>query len=216
MIADIRAGSEWEPEIKKRLDTAQIILLLVSPDFMASDYCYSVEMQHALERHQHGEATVIPIILRPVYWHGEPLGRLQALPTDGKPVTDSEWHEPDRAFYNIINGIYQVIVKLTAASSIASATSTISNRQLETARPENTTPHTLQRDNSAPFPIPLVTDQPALLRTLTGHTNSVSSVKISPDGKHSLVPHGMPRSRYGTWLPARKYVTGKVMKELET
>ena len=116
---EIRAGSEWKQEIKKQLDTAQIILLLVSPDFMASDYCYSIEMQHALERHQIGEATVIPIILRPVYWHGEPLGRLQALPTDGKPVTDPDWHDPDRAFYNITNGIYQVIEKLTAASLIS-------------------------------------------------------------------------------------------------
>jgi WD40 repeat protein len=180
---EIRAGSEWEPEIKKQLDTAQIILLLVSPDFMASDYCYSIEMQRALERHQRGEATVIPIILRPVYWHGEPLGRLQALPTDGKPVTGSDWRDPDRAFYNITTGIYQVIEKLTTASSIASPTDTISDRRLETVQPENTTPHTLQRDNSAPFPIPLVAGQPALLRTLTGHINAVLCVAISPDGK---------------------------------
>src|SRR6266480_3613729 len=71
---DISAGTEWEPEISKYLNTAQIILLLVSPDFMNSDYCYGIEMKQALERHERGEAKVIPIILRPVYWYGEPLG----------------------------------------------------------------------------------------------------------------------------------------------
>jgi hypothetical protein len=105
---EIRAGSEWEPEIKKQLDTAQIILLLVSPDFIASDYCYSIEMERALARHQRDEATVIPIILRDTYWHGEPLGRLQALPTDGKPVTSRVWGSQDEAFYTIVLGIRDV------------------------------------------------------------------------------------------------------------
>ena len=65
---DINAGVEWEREIDKHLNEADIILLLVSPDFIDSDYCYSIEMQRAIERHDNGEAQVIPIILRPVYW----------------------------------------------------------------------------------------------------------------------------------------------------
>src|SRR6266487_4558204 len=65
---NISAGTEWEREINKHLNEADIILLLISPDFMASDYCYSVEMKRALERHKAGEAYVIPIILRPVDW----------------------------------------------------------------------------------------------------------------------------------------------------
>src|SRR5216683_1299922 len=73
---DITAGSEWEREIDAQLDNAQIILLLISPDFMDSDYCYGIEMQRALERDQRGEARVIPVIVRPVYWQGEPLGKL--------------------------------------------------------------------------------------------------------------------------------------------
>src|SRR5262249_17169621 len=112
---NISPGAEWEPEIAKKLNTAQIILLLVSPDFINSDYCYGIEIQRALERHQRGEATVIPIILRDVFWHGEPLGKLQALPTDGKAVTDPDWHNPDRAFYTITNGIYQVVQRLQTA-----------------------------------------------------------------------------------------------------
>lgn len=85
---DISAGKPWEQEIKERLNAADIILLLVSPDFMASDYCSSVEMQQALERHKLGEARVIPVILRHVFWQEEPVGTLQALPTDAKPITD--------------------------------------------------------------------------------------------------------------------------------
>src|SRR5258708_5422684 len=83
---DISAGTEWEREISKHLNTADIILLLISPDFMASEYCYSIEMKRAVERHECEEARVIPVILRPVYWQIEKLGGLQALPKDGKTV----------------------------------------------------------------------------------------------------------------------------------
>ncbi len=105
----ISAGTEWEQAIKEHLDNAQITLLLVSPDFMDSDYCYGIEMQRAIERHERGEARVIPIILRPVYWQGEPLGKLQALPTDAKPVTDPLWQNLDRAFYDVTLGIREVV-----------------------------------------------------------------------------------------------------------
>src|SRR5216110_1143062 len=76
---NIQAGVEWEPEIATRLDDARIILLLVSPDFLASDYCYSVEMKGALERHERGDVLVIPIILRPIHWQSTPFCKLQAL-----------------------------------------------------------------------------------------------------------------------------------------
>src|SRR5260370_19839659 len=72
----ILAGEEWAHDIDQHLEVASIILLLVSPDFLASDYCYDVEIQRALERHRRGEARVIPIILRPVDWHVAPFARL--------------------------------------------------------------------------------------------------------------------------------------------
>src|SRR5947209_2717613 len=85
--ADISPGTEWEEEIRKRLNTAHIILLLISPNFMASEYCYSKEMVRAMERHERGEARVIPIILRSVDWESAPFGKLQALPKNALPVT---------------------------------------------------------------------------------------------------------------------------------
>jgi len=104
---DISAGTEWEQEIEEQLNTAQIILLLVSPDFMASDYCYTKEMQRALERHNRGEIRAIPIILRPVDWQITPLGKLQALPKDGRPITT--WSNRDNAYLDVARGIRAVV-----------------------------------------------------------------------------------------------------------
>jgi tetratricopeptide (TPR) repeat protein len=110
---DISAGTNWEQQIKGHLDASQIILLLVSPDFMSSDYCYSIEMKRALERDERGEARVIPIILRYVYWQGV-LGKLQALPTDARPI--KSWSDLDEALYNVTEGIRKVIEEITPKS----------------------------------------------------------------------------------------------------
>lgn len=99
----ILAGDELHGAIAQELENADIILLLVSADFLASDYCYDVEMQRALERHNAGEARVIPVILRPCDWHDAPFGTLMAAPKDGRPVTS--WPDLDDAFLDIIRAI---------------------------------------------------------------------------------------------------------------
>jgi hypothetical protein len=83
----IGPGEEIHGQISAHLDSAEIVLLLVSADFLASDYCYDIELARAMERHDEGTARVIPVILRPCDWHGAPFGRLKAVPTDGRPVT---------------------------------------------------------------------------------------------------------------------------------
>jgi hypothetical protein len=112
---DINAGSEWEKEIKKHLGTAQIILLLISSGFMSSDYCYSVELKQAIERHERGEARIIPIILRSVYWQGAPFGRLQALPKEAKPITS--WPNLDDALFDVAEGVRKAIKEMTLPDS---------------------------------------------------------------------------------------------------
>lgn len=82
----IGAGEDLHGQIDDQLESADIVLLLVSADFIASDYCYDVEVMRAMERHQRGETRVIPVILRPCDWHGAPFGSLMAVPPDGKPV----------------------------------------------------------------------------------------------------------------------------------
>ena len=79
---------------------------------MDSDYCYSIEMKRAIERHDRGEAIVIPVILRPVYWQGAPFGKLLALPTDAKPVRSQSWYDLDDAFFNVAEGIRKAVEEL--------------------------------------------------------------------------------------------------------
>jgi len=83
----ISAGDELDHAISRNLEDADIILLLVSPYFLASDYCYDMEMARAMERHHAGTARVIPIILQPCDWQSAPFGKLMAVPKDGKPIT---------------------------------------------------------------------------------------------------------------------------------
>lgn len=115
---DISAGTPWEQEIAKQLNNAQIILLLISPDFMDSDYCYGIEMQEAMKRHELGEARVIPVILRPVYWDGAPFGKLQALPSDAAPVISSFWHNWDEAFFDVTKGIHEELIRRSEPKSL--------------------------------------------------------------------------------------------------
>jgi outer membrane protein assembly factor BamB len=108
-MRDIEPGSDWENEIDTNLNQAEVILLLISPDFIASDYCYTIEMKQAIERHKAQKACVIPIILRLCNWEATPIGILQVLPQDSRPVTDSDRHNLDEAFYNIAKGIEKLI-----------------------------------------------------------------------------------------------------------
>src|SRR5438270_2247403 len=100
---EILPGEEWEQVIDTHLNTAHLILLLISPDFMASDYCYGKEMQRALARHKVGTCRVVPILLRPTYWEDASFSSLQLLPTDTKPIT--RWPDRDEAFQDVVTEI---------------------------------------------------------------------------------------------------------------
>jgi hypothetical protein len=112
----ITAGQEWANAIDQNLETARIILLLVSADFLASDYCYDVEMKAAIKRHNDGEACVVPIITRPVDWSGALFGKLQALPKEAKPVTT--WGNRDEAWVNVAQGIRRAVEELRKKRSL--------------------------------------------------------------------------------------------------
>ncbi|MBN8563467.1 MAG: SAVED domain-containing protein [Leptolyngbya sp. UWPOB_LEPTO1] len=115
----ITAGQEWANAIDHHLETAQIILLLVSVNFLASDYCYDLEMKRALERHETGAAKVIPIILKPVDWEFAPFGKLQALPKDGKPIT--QWENQDEAFASIAKSLRGVAEEMQRSHMVQSS-----------------------------------------------------------------------------------------------
>jgi TIR domain len=110
----IKAGEQWDKTITSNLDAADIILLLVSIDFINSTYCYEVELERALERHEAGSARVVPIILRPCMWQKAPFASLQVLPKDARAV--SLWLNRDEALVNVAEGIRQVAEELLASS----------------------------------------------------------------------------------------------------
>jgi hypothetical protein len=103
----IEAGQEFAGTIDRNLSDSQIILLLVSSDFLASAYCFGIEMNLAMQRHESGDARVIPIILRACDWHSAPFGKLTAAPRDGEPVT--LWPDLDKALYDVALKIRSVV-----------------------------------------------------------------------------------------------------------
>ena len=103
-------GKEWEPEIDSGLNNSDLILLLVSPDFINSDYCYGIEMNRAMELHESNNAVVVPIIIRPTEITDEPFSRIQALPTDAKPIT--LWDDNDLAWLDVVKGLKLTIAEI--------------------------------------------------------------------------------------------------------
>lgn len=110
----IPPGDEWRKVIDDRIRIARIVLLFLSPYFIESDYCYEFEMMVALKRHAHGEAVVIPIVLRPCPWQETPLAFLQALPKDGRAVTT--WRNRDQVSLTIAEEIMKVVKRLRRRS----------------------------------------------------------------------------------------------------
>jgi len=106
----IKPGEVWDSSISSNLERAEIILLLVSIDFINSEYCYDTELERALERHDAGEAKVIPVILRACMWQQTPFAKLQSLPKDGQAVALCP--DRDAAFVSIAEGIRQVAREL--------------------------------------------------------------------------------------------------------
>ncbi len=100
-------GVEWSAESRRRLDAADIVLLLVTADFLASSRGWEVEMSRALERHQAGEARVVPVIVRPCDWKSTPLAKLQAVPKDAIPVT--RWADPEDAWVDVAQRIRKLV-----------------------------------------------------------------------------------------------------------
>jgi chaperonin GroEL len=186
----IGAGQEWADEIDTHLNTARIILLLISPDFMASKYCYGIEVKRAMERHEQGEALVIPVILRPVYWKSAPFGKLQALPTDAIPVTSSKWHDLDEAFFNVAEGIRKTVEALTGKASTA-----LPIRDVNTSIPDQATSagyvlkaeetakiQELARSGSGDVPTTIILVQTIIAESLKYLTTGADSMRL----KHGL------------------------------
>lgn len=113
-------GDDWTATVDRYLKKVDVILLLVSPDYIASDYCYGIEMQRALELHEAHQAHVIPILLRPVEWKGTPFAHLHPLPRNAKPIT--LWRNRDQALANITSELRDVLQQFSEKTHQLQAT----------------------------------------------------------------------------------------------
>ncbi|WP_163988191.1 TIR domain-containing protein [Pyxidicoccus caerfyrddinensis] len=111
---EIIPGQQWADEIDRHLESSQIIVLLISADFIASDYCFAKEMTRALERHKEGTAVVVPIILRDCDWNLAPFGEIQALPKDGKAI--KSWDDRDAALTDVARGLRKAVAHMQKAA----------------------------------------------------------------------------------------------------
>ena len=111
----IDPGADWKKEIDRNLEEADIVLLLVSADFIASQYCTGIEMKRALERQDNGSARVVPIMIRKCDLEGAPFARLQWLPTGSKPVKN--WSDRDEAWTSVVKGIRGVVASLQTGAT---------------------------------------------------------------------------------------------------
>jgi hypothetical protein len=130
----ISAGSEWSKAISRNLESAHVILLLVSPHFIASEYCYDIEMKRAMERHDAGQARVIPVIIRAVdNWQAAPFGKLQAVPQDGRPVSHSDRNR-DEAWAEVAASIRLACQEMQEVLEIQSLQPSLEEKSFKPAR----------------------------------------------------------------------------------
>lgn len=99
----IEPGDNWASKIDENLVSADIVVILISSDFIASDYCYEVEMKKAFDLHKEGRLTLIPFVLRYCDWHSAPFGAIQGLPRDARPV--DAFTRRDEAYLQLVSKI---------------------------------------------------------------------------------------------------------------
>ncbi len=133
----IPAGTEWRCQIDRRLEAAQVVLLFMSPHFIESQYCYEVEGEVALRRHETGEARVVPIVLRPCAWEATPFGALQALPADARPI--SRWTDRDEACLDAARGVMRVVDELIESRGALLSSEPLVSAAASGAAPPQTT-----------------------------------------------------------------------------
>jgi len=134
----ISGGQEFDRVIARQLHGADLILLLVSPHFLASKYCYSIELKTAMKRHHRGSTRVLPIIVRPCVWDKTPFAKLAAVPRDGKPVT--MWRPQDSAYLDIAKAIRTILEEFTKSKPRPKTAPRTSGSRRAPARRPDTAP----------------------------------------------------------------------------
>jgi len=114
----IKAGDDWKNKIDDNLEEADVIFFLVSPSFLASDYCFDIEVKRAMEKQAKGEAIIISILVRPCDWSDCEFSKFQAVPKDARPIT--KWEDKDSAWLDAVKKIKSVVTQFTPKDKILS------------------------------------------------------------------------------------------------
>lgn len=191
----ITAGSEWEGRILDALERADVILLLISADFLASDYCWDVEMRRALIRHSAEEALVVPIILRPCDWAEAPFSRLQCLPSDGKPIVS--WSPQDSGYLDVTEGLRKALVDAARAHR-RSDPSDIGEPPSPGTKPERAEARVMDAAIGSVVPVGRATDIVAMVRT---HDSGGLRTILELDSSYSARPDDVKASDFTMGFP---------------
>lgn len=167
----IGAGEDIRHAIDQHLEAADLVMLLVSSDFLASRYCYDVEVRRALERHRLGHARVIPVILRDCDWHAAGFGHLKALPTNGLAVTS--WKNEDEAFADIVRELRNTLSESLAQRATSRADPAAGNRSDNRSNPYMTPTSRFNRRICRAHPMHIV-----LVADNSSSMNSASAAEL--------------------------------------
>ena len=203
----LTAGQDWGQEVSRHLETAEIVLFLISADFLNSSYVSDIEVKRALERQDAGQAVVVPVILRPTVWRIVPeFSRLQALPQDARPVT--EWSSHDLAFVSVCEGILAVV--LARASAHSSQAPIIGAEDIHLKRPTISRSRRRILDAAIPKQVPI--SEPSTLLVMIRRTDSSGlrgvveadpTFEVAADEvKSHCLSLAFPRDARGTPQPA--------------
>lgn len=109
---NVEPGSDWESERTQHIEHAEMVLLLISPDYLNSGSCLTIALDRLLIRQRGGQALIVPVLVRPAVWQAMPFGRLAPLPADGRPVTIRR--NADQGWGEVVAGLQRMIEHLLA------------------------------------------------------------------------------------------------------
>ncbi len=184
---EILAGQDWDKSIKLKLESAQLILLFISVDFLNSEYIEKTELQAALQRHRDGEAKLIPIIVRPCFWQEYfELGKFQALPPQAKPILSHDAHAIDDAYHAVALGIKaaadEMLQKIAAAEKKRQEELELENRQKAEAEKQKQKAERLQKQDEIAWKAAL-----AAIEKAVSEREKMNALEVYLDEPHHLL-----------------------------
>jgi hypothetical protein len=214
---DILPGEEWDKKIKSALEKADIVILLISDDFLASDYCYNQEMANALEYHEKKQKVIIPIIVRYCSWEYSPIAKLQVLPKNGVPIVTSDWKSPDLPYKQITDELAFTLgtVKEEKRKSLQLFyfLEKISNSERHAKTNKWELAIAELDDAITYFESGFIPDKKEIITTKNQYKNEIKFLQLVEEGE-ALLKNKKLQEAYNQFLAAQELKNNKTIKDL--